>query len=288
MKGFFVLFDLASFFLIIALLRHFNKNPCMSLLYGWSPLVLMQFSNGGHYDAIPIFFTLLSLLFYVKRRPWGGTCALALATLSKFFSGVLLPILLKPFKIRYVLFFGVTICAFYVPFFVWDQAGPQGVFEGLMTYNAQWSYNSGIFTVIHIILGKLSPDLAETLMPAKVIAGCIYLTALTVLVVRKDRGDLDVVHKCFLAIAILFIINPVADPWYFCWVLPFLCLFPYRSWYLLSGLLTLSYLNFHSDIGIVDMKFLEISIIKWVTYVPFFLYLVVEYFCKPKVEPKQR
>jgi len=176
----------------------------------------------------------------------------------------------------------VGAALFYVPFFVWNQAGPQGVFEGFMTYNAQWSYNSSIFTVIHIILGKLSPRLTETLMPAKIIVGNIYLAALTFLSVKKNKGDLDVMHKCFLAIAILFIINPVADPWYFCWVMPFLCLFPYRSWYLLSGLLVLGYLNFHSDIGVVDVEFLGISLIRWVTYVPFFFYLVVECFCKPK------
>jgi len=282
MKSFFVLFDVGSLFLIISLLKHFRKNPCMSIIYGWSPLVLFEIAIGGHYDSIPIFFTLLSLALYFKGRQKGGVCFLALATLSKFFSGVLLPILLKPLKIQTVFLFAIVISLFYLPFILWDQTGIQGVFQGLMTYNQQWSYNASLFAVLYILLEKMPFHLTSILLSAKVIAGCLYLVLLTFLAVRKSKTDLGILHKCFLAIAILFIINPVADPWYFCWVIPFLCFFPYRSWYLLSGLLMLSYLNFHSDISIVDIKFLEISLIAWITYVPFFLYLAAECLWQPK------
>jgi len=282
MKLFFVLFDMASLVLIIGLLKHFNKNPCMSIIYGWSPLVLFEIANRGHYDSIPIFLTLLSLTFFVKRRQWGGTCVLALATLSKFFSGVLLPILIKPFKMRYLLLFSAVICVFYIPFIFWDQTGLKGVFKGFITYNQQWSYNASIFACISIILEKLNLGLTESLMPAKIVAGCMYLVIWTILVMKKDKNDLDVLHKCFLAIALLFIFNPVADPWYFCWTIPFLCLFPYKSWYLLSGLLMLSYLNFHSDIGIVDMRYLDFPLIGWIIYAPFYLLLAGESLWKPK------
>jgi len=288
MKFFFVVFDIASFFLIIGLLNHFHKNPSMSIIYGWSPLVLFEISNGGHYDSIPIFLTLLSIILYVKRRQWGGTCILALATLSKFFSGVLLPILVNPLKKRFILFFGFVILIFYYPFIIWDQAGIDGVFQGFITYNRQWSYNSSVFALIYILLENISADLTQTLMPSKIVAGCLYLIALAVLMIKKNKSDLDIVHKCFWALAILFIINPVADPWYFCWVMPFLCFFPYKSWYLLSGLLMLGYLNFHSDISIVDVRYWNISLISWIIYTPFFICLIFEGFRRPKIIADKR
>jgi len=284
MKFFFVLFDFGSLFLIIGLLGHFKKNPCMSIVYGWSPLVLFEIANGGHYDSIAIFFTLLGMLLFVKRRQWGGTCALAFATLSKFFSVVLLPILARPFKKRYIFLFTTLIFIFYLPFILWDHTGINGVFQGLMTYNRQWSYNASIFALVYIIIEKISPDSSQIMLTAKGIVGVIYLIILSFLVFKKSKNDLDIVHKCFWAIAALFIINPVADPWYYCWVIPFLCLFPYRSWYLLSGLLMLGYLNFHSDIGIVDAQFWKIPVIGWLTYVPFFLYWVIEAIWKPKFQ----
>jgi len=110
MKGFFLLFDIGSLFVIIALLKHFNKNVCMCIVYGWSPLVLFEIANAGHYDSIPIFLTFLSLFLLIKKRQLGGMCVLALATLSKFFSGILLPIVLRPIKMRLILIFaGINV-----------------------------------------------------------------------------------------------------------------------------------------------------------------------------------
>ena len=282
MKFFFAVFDIASLFLIIGLLNHFHKNPSMCILYGWSPLVLFEISNGGHYDSIPIFFTLLSLFLYVKCHWWKGTCVLALATLSKFFSGVLLPILIRPLKKFHVLFFGLIVFQIYAPFIMWDQTGIAGVFQGLATYNEQWSYNSSFFVLIYMLLERVSFDWTQTLLPAKVITGCLYLVVLAILTIKKSKNDLDIIHKCFLAIAILFIMNPVADPWYYCWVMPFLCFFPYKSWYLLSGLLMLGYLNFHSDLWISDVRYWKIPLISWITYVPFFACLMIEGIWQPK------
>ena len=175
MKSFFVLFDIASLFLIIGLLIHFKKNPCMSVIYGWSPLVLFEFANGGHYDSIPIFFTLLAVYLTVRNRYWSGTFMLAVATLTKFFSGVLLPILIRPLKKRYVLYFVAVLIGAYIPYIVWNQAGVNGVFEGLMTYNRQWSYNSSFFAMIYLFLEQFFPKMTQTLLPSKIIAGCIYL-----------------------------------------------------------------------------------------------------------------
>jgi len=276
MKVFFSLFDLGVLFLVIALLKHFGRNPCFSLIYGWSPLVLYEFANRGHYDAIPIFFTLLGLLLYVKRSRMVAFGVIALAALTKFFSGFLVPILWRPFKARYLMIFAGIMIVFYVPYFIWDQAGVGGVFQGLMTYNEEWSYNASVFKVIYLSLKSFMPGWADTYIPAKVIVGILYLIVLGFLSLRGSRDDLEVVRKCFWAIAILFIINPVADPWYYCWVMPFLCLFRYRSWYLLSGLLVLSYLNFQSEMPMVGMKFWGFSFIGGMIYVPFYGYWIWE------------
>ena len=288
MKSFFVLFDLASFFLIISLLRHFRMNPCLSVIYGWSPLVLFAFANGGHYDAIPIFFTLLSLFCFVNRGPMLGTSFLAVAALAKFYAGVLLPIVTRPLKMRYILWFMCMLIFAYIPYLYWNDTGVKGVFEGLLTYAKQWSYQAGLFTLIRMALGSISPDLTVTLIPSKIAAGGLYAAVWIFLVLQKNKSELGVIHKCFWATAMLFVLNPVADPWYFCWVMPFLCFFPYRSWYLLSGLLMLSYLNFHSDIGMVNRHFAGIPYMTWLIYAPFFACLALELLRRPRFFPKSQ
>jgi alpha-1,6-mannosyltransferase len=289
MKFIFLLFDIGVLFLIIGLLKHFNKDPCFSLIYGWSPLVLKEIANSGHYDSIPIFFTMLSIFLFFKRHHMAGIGALALATLSKFFSVVLLPFFARSLKKGNLLLFGGLLVLFYFPYILWDQTGLRGVFQGLVTYNEHWFYNSSVFTVGYVLLKRFFPLLTETLIPSKMIVGIIYIGILIYLIC-KDRSrpvptedvDMAILHKCFWAVAILFIINPVGDPWYFCWSIPFLCFFPYRSWILLSGLLILSYLNFHTDIGFVNKRIWEIKLINWLIYVPFFVVLVAEIFRKPK------
>ncbi|MGR3304319.1 MAG: glycosyltransferase 87 family protein [Candidatus Scalindua sp.] len=259
MKTIFVLFDMGVIFLIISLLKHFKKDPCLCLLYGWSPLVLREIAHFGHYDSVVVFFVLLSLqLFINNRKGWVGV-SLALATLIKFFPVVMLPILWRGLKGRDVLFYCLILIGAFIPFVIMGHTGLNNLFQGFLTYNRYWSYNSSIFALVYAFIKKLSPILAVSIVPAKMAVGCIYAGIVYFLVKNKKKGELDIVYKCFVAISTLFILSPVGDPWYFCWVMPFLCIFPFRSWILLSALLVLSCLNFRFDIVLADSRFFNIS-----------------------------
>jgi len=199
MKALFIVFDIGVIFLIVVLLKHFNKNPCFSIIYAWCPLVLFEFADRGHYDTIPIFFTLLAIYLFFKSKQRLGSLVLALATLSKFFSGILLPILVKPFKKRYWLIFGATFIIFYLPYFFWNQTGISGVFEGFVTYNKEWSYNASIFAIINLVLKKLTPPLTPTFLIAKVIAGSLYLIFILFLIFKKKTKHNNTNHRSFVS-----------------------------------------------------------------------------------------
>ena len=158
-----------------------------------------------------------------------------------------------------------------------DQTGIQGVFEGLTTYNKQWAYNASIFALIRAAVNTVHPTASSPLLVSKFVAALLYFILLAFLYLKKDHSDLGIVRKCFCAIAGLFILNPVGDPWYFCWVIPFLCIFPYRSWILLSGLLAFSYINFRTDLPFVGLKFMQISAVSWAIYLPFLMAVIGEY-----------
>jgi len=282
MKFIFVLFDVGVIFLIIGLLRYFNRNPCYCLVYAWSPLVLKEFANSGHYDSLAIFLTMLGIYYFVNKSGKGMTASLAMATLSKFYAIVLIPLARKIWKKRDLLLFVGLINIFYLPFFIMDLTGVNGVFEGLITYHREWAYNSSIFAFFGVLLSGLFPHIENTYSLAKIIVGLIYLGILFKLYRDKDMDDLKVMHRCFIAIAALFILSPVGDPWYFCWVMPFLCFFPYRSWVILSGLLILSYINFQDTYPIVYEEIFNIRLLNWLIYLPFFILLLIETRLKPR------
>jgi hypothetical protein len=60
------------------------------------------------------------------------------------------------------------------------------------------------------------------------------------------------------------------DPWYLCWLVPFLCLFPWRPWLLLTATVSLSYLYYLRDQDIFWLRPLE--------YVPVYGWLLVLFF----------
>jgi len=286
MKVIFALFDIGIIFLIILLLKHLGKDPRMCVIYAWSPLVLKEFANSGHYDPVVIFFSMAGIYLFLRKKALSGMFVLALATLSKFFSVVFLPFLARHYKKSLLfIFFGIVGVAYY-PFLVWGQTGFSGVFEGLTTYNKQWAYNAGIFALIRMVIEALHPA-GDSLVLSKFIVLLLYVALLIVLYLRKDDSDDGILRKCFCAVAGLFILNPVGDPWYFCWVIPFLCIFPYRSWILLSGLLVFSYINFRTDSSFVDLKFMQISAVSWVIYLPFLMAIVVEWLLERKISVRK-
>ncbi len=277
MKSVFAILDICVIVVLIEILKLVKLNPCNCLVYGWSPLVLKEIPNSGHYDSLAILLMCLSLYFYLKKDHWGVSLMLALAALSKIFTLGLLPILGRELKRREWMVLGGILLLFYLPFILTDNTGIRRVWEGLIIYNRNWFYNSSIFALIYASFKQFFPLLAQSLLTAKVLVGLIYLGVLFLLWKDLGRSDREILHKCFMAVASLFLLSPVGDPWYYCWVIPFLCVFPYRSWIILSALLILSYLNFRSDIMMTTARFFHIPLINWVIYLPFFfIYWIVD------------
>lgn len=266
MKTIFVIFDILILFLISKMLLYFGKNPALCIIYGWSPLVLKEIANSGHYDSIPIFFMLLSIYFIYLKKNFLSTFYLVLASLSKFFPVTLLLLFIKRFKFKHFLLFFLIIITVYIPFFLLNQTGVQKVFEGLLTYSEKWAYNGSIFTIIYSVISYISPERLNHLFLSKIFSGIIFLLALIYISLKKSSGELVLLHKVFVVLALLFLLSPVANPWYFCWVIPFLCFFPYRSFLVLSGTLIFSYLSFSREVpGLILIQ-----------YLPFFALLFLE------------
>ncbi len=65
-KFFIVLFDVLAMFGLLALLQHFRKPTGWLICYAWSPLILKEFANSGHLDAIAVGFTVWAVVFWSR------------------------------------------------------------------------------------------------------------------------------------------------------------------------------------------------------------------------------
>ena len=72
----------------------------------------------------------------------------------------------------------------------------------------------------------------------------------------------------FIVLGLLLLVTPVLHPWYVCWIVPFLVIYPNRAWILLTGSVFLSYwvLKGYVASGVWEENLLVVTL----EYVPFY------------------
>lgn len=276
MKSIFVVFDILAVIVISKLLLLFNKDPSLSIIYAWSPLVLKEIANSGHYDSLPICLLLLAIYLLLKSRLVSGSLSFALAVTSKFFPILLLPLYRTIMKRRHYVLIGVVLAGMYMPFFFWQNTGIRQVFKGLLVYSDKWAYNGSIFVFFRSMFDALNIKFYNDLFLPKIFVGLIFITIVLFLSLKKTVNNTSILHKSFIILALLFCLSPVGEPWYFCWVIPFLCFFHYYSFIILSWLLVFSYLSFSRQLGTFNILSLQIPVLNTIQYLPFYILLIFE------------
>ena len=135
------------------------------------------------------------------------------------------------------------------------------LWQGTLTFAERWQTNSLIFPLLYSLVRERW--VANTLVAA--VLGGTVLALLSRFDLREERRFLWV---NFLTLGVLFLLSPVGNPWYFLWLVPFLCIFPFGSWLLLSGLLGLYYLSFYF---IYHESAETFRWVIWLEYLPFYL-----------------
>lgn len=103
LKGLLLVFDVATIALVWLLLQAAGKHSGWLIAYAWCPLVMKEFANSGHLDAIAVCFTTAAVWWFardlyhearaVQRWPAGAAVLLGLAIGAKLYAVVLLPLL---------------------------------------------------------------------------------------------------------------------------------------------------------------------------------------------------
>jgi hypothetical protein len=211
--------------------------PAAPLIWGWCPLVCLEFAGSGHQDGLGILFLLLALLAAEARPARGALCS-ALGAASK-----LLPLCVLPWigrglgarrRIGLVALALAILALACVPFLFLDGGG-RGFGAGLREYGERWESASLVYRgVERWVLEHDGPDVPfeETRHTARVLVGCAWL-ALAGFAVWRRR---DAWSGAGALIGAFLVLSPTLHPWYTLWVLPFLCHRPSCAWsWLVAG-----------------------------------------------------
>ena len=263
MKLLLSVFDIGLILAVMLLLSATGKPRGLSFLYAWCPLILKEFSNSGHMDAIPTLWVVLAVCAQVRGRAFLCGLALAVAVAAKFYALFLLPLALRSLGGRRAL---VALLSFgAATMFVLSMA-PRGGGQHSLTvldFAMSWENHDAVFSwVVELwkLLWRGAEELtfkvgdtqfflgtvhALTLGTFFVVFSVVLLVAALRLHPRTSPSELP--RYTFGVLAAFFLLGPLGFPWYFSWCVPFFPFVILRSWFVLPGLLMTYYLRFWLD-----------------------------------------
>lgn len=224
-KRLFTALDLASVGLLLALLTFLGQPLHRVLIYAWNPIVVVAFALCGHHDSLAIATLLMAELLIIGQRPSLSIALLAVSALSKYFPVLLLPVFLKRTRWVYAGVFGAVVSVAYLPYL----GAGRLLFKGLRDYARGWEANDSLFRLIRLA--------GNSKAQAGLVAGAILLVLLVYILKRR----MHLVEASLFLITALLLLSPNAFPWYFTWLVPFLCFAPSAPLLLMSITAVLGY-----------------------------------------------
>jgi hypothetical protein len=223
MKGVILLADVATIFLLLALLKDLRADRSAVLLYAWNPLVVVELGLSGHLDGLMLPFVLLAFWWTFRQRPWLSGLALGAATLIKLYPAMLLPVLLRRRGWGLLVTWAAVVAAGYGLFL---EAGYQ-LLGYLPRYASPYEfYNLSVRHLLSWIFGFVVTQ------PYRYVQGVglgIFLLTMTWFLRRGTPSEPAAVRWSMAFIALyLLVVAPSVFPWYLLWLLALATLV--RSW----------------------------------------------------------
>jgi len=282
--------DLLAIVALRALLRARGQAPSRALIYAWNPLTVTETAWSGHVEAAAILLALLAAGAIIQKREGRATVALTAGGLIKVFPLLLFVPCLRSIRVRFLLLVPALVAAACYPF----RAAGWRLFAGLREYADRWLGNESLFAIVRaaIVWIEPTPWLKAAIAWVRrtvphtggidVLYGYVYPIDLAkgvsaLLLVGFGTAlwwrRVEPLRGCYLLTCAVLLLSPTAHPWYFLWLAPWLCLFPSRAFILLTGLVSLAYVN----LGASGREAEPYSWIRLVEYAPFYALLCADW-----------
>jgi alpha-1,6-mannosyltransferase len=224
MKATMLVFELATVLLLLRLLVLFELPRERILIYAWHPLLLWEFAGSGHIDAAVATFVTLALWARRHKADWLTGVAVAAAGLVKFFPAVIFPALYRRWDWKMPAAAAAFVLVAYLPVIGVGKA----VLGFLPGYVNEEGLGNGSGFFLWDVLKSVTPIGGFGVLPYLALAA-VAIASLATYVVLSDRAASHYVGSATaLAVAATILISP-HYPWYFAWIVPFLCVAPYPS-----------------------------------------------------------
>ncbi len=227
----------------------YRKNRGIAfLLYGWSPLAVIEFYASGHVDAAGVgLLAGATGLIFLRQRILSGVF-LAASFLTKL---LVLPSLIAFVALRgkrkRLAGFAIAAVLLSLPF--WN-SGAEAI-DSLRTYQARWEFNGVVHRLLHVDAWGAIPERIErrewsklgnagTEAQKKIGRALLSLLVLAGTAAAVRAGARPAVIAVW-SLGVFLLVQPTIHPWYLTWLLPLLTLHYVRAFLVWTVTIPFSY-----------------------------------------------
>jgi hypothetical protein len=231
LKTIFMLFDLLTCVALAFLLHRRGLDPRRSIIYAWSPLVIVEFALQGHVDVLTITFSVLAILCALST--WRGSRAvtgflIGMATVTKLYPILLLVLVIRRRDYALLASCAITILAFYTPYLI---LGHGNAFGFLSAYADQHPTNQGIVPLALLWIGSIFHISLRTSFQLEHILDVLIAGSVSLLVLYlRQRERISMEAGYLILIGMIFSISSHVFSWYTTAMLPWVALLIGQLW----------------------------------------------------------
>jgi hypothetical protein len=231
-------FEAIAVLALAALLKRQRLPMHRLALYLWHPLPVWEFACGAHVDAVVLAMSLLAIIAAMSDRRGLAGVLLATATLTKFLPVAIAPALYRRWDWRMPAAFLIVVVGAYA---LYLSAGWK-VLGFLESYAAEEGMTQGQGVFIAMLFQDIGLAPLPALLGFAAIASAVLGTMVIRALARNRDADAVPVLAGGIAIATLVLMSP-HYPWYFSWLVPFICFLPRASLIYLTSAVFYLYLT---------------------------------------------
>jgi len=271
MRLFIIAAEIGSIFIIRRLLMAYHLPAKNILLYALNPLVILELTGSLHFEAIAIFFVLLSVYLLKKRKSIFSALSFALSVCTKLNPLIFLPVIATRLSfsktLKYYLFAALFIAMCFVP--LYDIQFIKGMTSSFSLYFQKFEFNASIYYLIrevgyyvkgYNIIGTAGKFLALTTFVVILLYTFFEWRKHSVNTAYQSKRSGNLLVSFLWVYLIYLVFTTTLHPWYITPLVAYSIFSRYRFPILWSGLIFFTYFNYYNDayheyIGIVIAEY---------------------------------
>lgn len=241
LRVFILVFDFGNIYLIRKLLAFYKKDKKLVYLYALNPLVIVEFTGNLHFEAVMIFFTLLTVWLLLQNKWIWAAAALSLAINAKLLPLIFFPLFIHHIGWKKSIYAGliVTICTIllFLPFFH-QLKYLENFFSSIQLYYGKFEFNGSIYQLLKEAGWKIL-----NYNPIAYTSKILLIVTLIGFLITYLKSK-NIIEGIFWVMFTYTICGAIVHPWYILILVAFTPFLKYRFALVWSVLICMSYYTY--------------------------------------------